>query len=113
MYLDDLEWLDFEFWSIVITLRFDKRQASYGEEIEGIESVHGQVIPLIGYPLDKFPVTEWHDRIDRHTENILLSFYYWYTNYRVTHQVVANLPLTSKQKFHFGLSWPGQAKTEL
>ena len=24
--------------------------------------------------------------------------------YRVTHQVVTNLPLTSKQKFHFGLA---------
>ena len=31
--------------------------------------------------------------------------------YRVTHQVVANLPLTSK-KFRFGLARPGQAKTE-
>ena len=37
--------------------------------------------------------------------------------YRVTIQLVANLPLTSKQKFHFGLARPGaragQAKTEL
>ena len=28
--------------------------------------------------------------------------------YRVTHQVVTNLPLTSKQKFPFGLVCPGQ-----
>ena len=39
-------------------------------------------------------------------------------DYRVTHQVVTNLPLTSKQKFRFGLAWPGlarpgQAKAEL
>ena len=27
--------------------------------------------------------------------------------YRVTHQVVTNLPLTSKQKFSFGLAWSG------
>ena len=80
MYLDDLEWLDFEFWSIVITLRFDKREASYGEEIESIESVHGQVIPLIGYPLDKFPVTEWHYRIDWDTENIIVSLYHLWTH---------------------------------
>ena len=34
--------------------------------------------------------------------------------YRVTHQVVTNLPLTSKQKFHYGqpvLSCPGQNGT--
>ena len=29
---------------------------------------------------------------------------------RVTHQVESNLPLTSKQKFRFGLSWSGQAR---
>ena len=33
--------------------------------------------------------------------------------YRVNIQLVTNLLLTSKQKFRFGLSWPGQAKTEL
>ena len=33
--------------------------------------------------------------------------------YRVTIQLVQNLPLTSKQKFRFGLPWPGQAKAEL
>ena len=33
--------------------------------------------------------------------------------YMVTHQVVANLLLTSKQQFHFGPAWPSQAKTEL
>ena len=35
--------------------------------------------------------------------------------YTVTHQVVTNLPLTSKQNSCFwpGQSWPGQAKTEL
>ena len=31
--------------------------------------------------------------------------------YRVTHQVVANLPLTSKQQCHFGLAWPRQNGT--
>ena len=31
--------------------------------------------------------------------------------YRVTHQAVANLPLTSKQQFRFGLARPGQART--
>ena len=30
--------------------------------------------------------------------------------YRVTIQLVGNLPLTSKQKFHFGLARPGQAR---
>ena len=30
--------------------------------------------------------------------------------YKVTHQVVTNLPLTSKQKFRFGLARPGQAR---
>ena len=30
--------------------------------------------------------------------------------YRVTHQFVTNLPLTSKQKFCFCLAWPGQAR---
>ena len=33
--------------------------------------------------------------------------------YRVTIQLVANLPLTSEQKFRFGLARPGQAKAEL
>ena len=33
-----------------------------------------------------------------------------YKLYRVTHLVVQNLPLTSKQKFHFGLAWPGHAR---
>ena len=33
--------------------------------------------------------------------------------YRVTHQVEPNFPLTSKQKFCFGLARPGQSKTEL
>ena len=32
------------------------------------------------------------------------------TAYRVTHQVVVNLPLTTKQKFRFGLARPGQAR---
>ena len=36
-----------------------------------------------------------------------------YSKYRVTHQVVTNLPLTSQQKFRFGLACPDQAKTEL
>ena len=31
--------------------------------------------------------------------------------YRVTIQLVQNLPLTSKKKFCFGLSWPGQSGT--
>ena len=30
--------------------------------------------------------------------------------FRVTHQVVANLPLISKQKFCFGLARPGQVR---
>ena len=30
--------------------------------------------------------------------------------YRVTHQVVTNLPLTSKHKFRFGLACPGLAR---
>ena len=29
-------------------------------------------------------------------------------DYKVTHEVVQNLPLTSKQKFSFGLARPGQ-----
>ena len=29
--------------------------------------------------------------------------------YKVTHHVVQNLLLTSKQKFHFGLAWHGLA----
>ena len=33
-------------------------------------------------------------------------------HYRVTHHVGQNLLLTSKQKFRFGLAWPGQAKAE-
>ena len=33
-----------------------------------------------------------------------------HVNYRVTIQLVANLPLTSKQKFHFGLARPGQSR---
>ena len=33
--------------------------------------------------------------------------------YRVTHPVVQNLPLTSKQKFRLDLAWSGQAKAEL
>ena len=37
---------------------------------------------------------------------------YWMFRYRVTNQVVANLPLTSKQTFRFSLARPGQAKTE-
>ena len=31
-------------------------------------------------------------------------------NYKVTHHVVRNLPLTSKQKFRFGLARQGQAR---
>ena len=39
-----------------------------------------------------------------------VAFEYMVNQYsRVTHQVVANLPLTAKQKFHFGLARPGQA----
>ena len=30
--------------------------------------------------------------------------------YRVTHILVQNLPLTSKEKFHFGLACPGLAR---
>ena len=33
--------------------------------------------------------------------------------YRAIHQVMTNLPLTSKQKFRFGLAWPSQAQAEL
>ena len=33
--------------------------------------------------------------------------------YRVTEQLVRNLPLASKQKFWPDLSWPGQAKAEI
>ena len=33
--------------------------------------------------------------------------------YRVTKQAVPNLPLASNHKFHFGLAWPVQAKAEL
>ena len=33
-----------------------------------------------------------------------------YHEYRVTHRVVTNLPLTSTQKFHFGLACPGLAR---
>ena len=31
-------------------------------------------------------------------------------SYRVTHHVVQNLPLTAKQKLHFGLAWLGLAR---
>ena len=31
--------------------------------------------------------------------------------YRATHDIVSNLPLTSKQKFRFDLAWPGQNGT--
>ena len=37
-------------------------------------------------------------------------FYVMCHLYRVTHQVVTNLPLTSKQKFRFGLACHGLAK---
>ena len=30
--------------------------------------------------------------------------------YRVTNQVVTNLPLTAKQKIHYGLARPGKAR---
>ena len=33
--------------------------------------------------------------------------------YRVTIQLVANLSLTSKPKFRFGLAWPSQVKAKL
>ena len=33
-----------------------------------------------------------------------------YLVYRVNIQLVANLPLTSEQKFRFGLAWPGLAR---
>ena len=33
--------------------------------------------------------------------------------YRVTIQLVQNLPLTSKHKFHFGMDWPGLARPKL
>ena len=33
-----------------------------------------------------------------------------FPKYRVTHQIEPNLPLTSQQKFCFGLSRPGQAR---
>ena len=38
------------------------------------------------------------------------ALHVWSTAYRVTHQVVTNLPLTSKQKFRFSLARPGQAR---
>ena len=34
-------------------------------------------------------------------------------NYRVTHLLVQNLPLTSKAKFRFGLACPVQDKAEI
>ena len=36
---------------------------------------------------------------------------YFLAQFRVTNHVVQNLPLISKQKFCFGLAWPGQSKT--
>ena len=43
-------------------------------------------------------------------QNMLSYFYGPKLMYRVTIQLVANLPLTSKQKFCFGLAWPGLAR---
>ena len=54
------------------------------------------------------PVGRWKD--SRFLMKINRHFMY---RIRVTHQVVANLPLTSKQKFRFGQARTGQAKTEL
>ena len=38
------------------------------------------------------------------------TLWQWSVYYRVTIQLVQNLPLTSKQKFRFGLDWPGLAR---
>ena len=48
------------------------------------------------------------EELQREGENIVkqLSLHM----YRVNIQLVANLPLTSKPKFHFGLARPGQAR---
>ena len=37
----------------------------------------------------------------------------WLLMYRLTHQVVPNLLLTLKHKFHFGLARPGQARLKM
>ena len=45
-----------------------------------------------------------------HVQNSLILFFlsaFWGPLHRVTIQVGPNLPLTSKQKFRFGLAWPG------
>ena len=41
----------------------------------------------------------------QHYQNETYNFYLRRLFYRVTHQVVTNLPLTPKQKFRFGLAW--------
>ena len=49
-------------------------------------------------------------QIDNLEQNVVLLKLLTLTLYRVTIQLVANLPLNSKQKFHFGMARPGQAK---
>ena len=46
-------------------------------------------------------------------EVVILCLQNQILSYRVTHQVVQNLPFTSNQKFCFVLARPGQAITEL
>ena len=60
------------------------------------------------------PATSSTDLIQRKDEDISakkVCHESRWTNYRVTHQVVQNLPLTSKHKFRFGLAWLGQSGT--
>ena len=60
------------------------------------------------------PATSSTDLIQRKDEDISakkVCHESRWTNYRVTHQVVQNLPLTSKHKFWFGLAWLGQNGT--
>ena len=46
-------------------------------------------------------------------ENLIYFFLGTLNHYRVTHQVVTNLPLASKQKFRFGLACPDLALPKL
>ena len=49
-----------------------------------------------------------YNKVCRGTLQLQISF----ALYRVTIQLVTKLPLTSKQKFRYGLAWPSQAKAD-
>ena len=56
----------------------------------------------------------WRQRFDEVIQRVieagLIDFWKQVaTSYRVTIQLVANLPLTSRHEFRYGLAWPGLA----